>query len=102
MNPLDGGIFAEATECILADPAAFSLQNMSNIVLAAGILQQPLEQAVIETVCTTLQIFLPVLYTTIAASCSQIQPKISCLILTYCISNTQAMHSFMHRFYEHR
>jgi hypothetical protein len=50
LNPLGGALMDAAGEAIARQPAAFSLQNMSNILLSAAIVQHPLPPAVLDVV----------------------------------------------------
>ena len=50
VNPLGGGLLNAACAELVANPGSFSVQNMANIVLAAGILQHPFPQAAVDLV----------------------------------------------------
>lgn len=54
VNPLDGALLRAACALMLDNPQGFLLQHMSNLVLAAGILQHPLPPALVHLVspCT--------------------------------------------------
>ena len=52
VNPCNGALLDAACAELVANPNGFSVQNMANIVLAAGILQHPIPQPVVDLVCT--------------------------------------------------
>ncbi len=52
VNPCDGALLDAAFAELAANPSGFSVQNMANIILAAGILQHHIPQPVVDLVCT--------------------------------------------------
>ncbi|BDA42502.1 probable RAP domain-containing protein, chloroplastic at C-terminar half [Coccomyxa sp. Obi] len=55
VNPCDGALLDAVCAELVANPNAFSVQNMANIVLSAGILQHPVPQPVVDLVVSELQ-----------------------------------------------
>jgi hypothetical protein len=50
VNPGDGALFAVTSELFVRERASFELQHMSSIVVAAAVLQQPLDKGVADLV----------------------------------------------------